>query len=154
VARGVLGLGDMKPEKPTEREANQGEGNRFAARNYNDQLREFVASGKVEPAARAAESYVEHRPEAAARAERKARPASIAPATDPLQATRSDRDWDHIDEGVQSHWRALGNFRPRRGPHTHITLDEMLDKSRTVVERVRPILNRAVGKLRSRFARK
>jgi len=104
----------MKPEKPTERDVNQGEGNRVAALHYNDQLREFVAAGKVEPAARAAESFVEHRPEEAARAEHKA----------------------------------------KRGPHTHITLDEMMAKSRTVVERVRPILNRAVGKLRSRFGRK
>ncbi len=114
MARGVLGLRVMKPEKPTERDANQGEGNRFAARHYNDQLREFVAASQVEPAARAAKSYVEHRPEDAARAERKA----------------------------------------RRGPQTHITLDEMVAKGRTVVERVRPILDRAVGKLRARFGRK
>ena len=32
----------MKPEKPTERDVNQGEGNRVAALHYNDQLREFV----------------------------------------------------------------------------------------------------------------
>jgi len=43
--------------------------------------------------------------------------------------------------------------RPGRGPHTHVTLDEMVAKSRTVVERVRPIVDRAVGKLRARFAR-
>jgi hypothetical protein len=104
----------MNPEKPTERDANQGEGNRVAARRYNDQLHEFVAGGKVEPAARAAESYVEQRPEEAARAERKA----------------------------------------KRGPHTHVTLDEMVAKSRTVVERVRPLVDRAVGKLRARFGRK
>jgi len=107
-------MSSMKPEKPTERDANHGEGNPIAARHYNDHLREFVAGGKVEPAARAAESYVERKPEEAARAERKA----------------------------------------KRGPHTHVTLDEMVAKGRTVVERVRPIVDRAVGKLRARFGRK
>ena len=104
----------MKPEKPTERDANQGEGNRVAARHYNERLREFVASGRVEPAARAAESYVERWPADAARAERRA----------------------------------------RRGPHTHVTLDEMVAKSRPIVERVRPIFDRVVGRLRARFHRK
>jgi len=102
----------MKPEKPTHQDANEGEGNRIAARHYNQQLRDFVAGGKVDPAAHAAETYVRDNPEEAARAERKA----------------------------------------RRGPHaTGITLDEMVARSRTVVDRVRPIVERTLGRLRARF---
>ncbi len=63
---------DMKPDKP-QQDPNQGEGDRIAAHHYNEQLRDFVAGGKVEPAARTAESYVERQPEDAARAERKAK---------------------------------------------------------------------------------
>jgi hypothetical protein len=105
----------MKPEKPTQHDANEGEGNRTSARHYNQQLHDFVVSGKVEPAAHEAEAYVRQQPDDAARAERKA----------------------------------------RRGPHsTRITLDEMVATSRSVVDRVRPIVERAVGRLRARFGRK
>jgi len=105
----------MKPEKPTHHDANEGEGNRTSARHYNQQLREFVAGGKVEPAAHAAEAYVRQKPEEAARAEQKA----------------------------------------QRGPHpTRVSLDEMVAKSRTVVDRVRPVVERALGRLRARLGRK
>lgn len=104
----------MNPDKPTQRDANQGEGDRVSARHYNEKLREFVAGGKVEPAAREAGAYVEQKPEDAARAERKA----------------------------------------KRGPKTHVSIDEMFAKSRGVVERVRPIVSRAIGRLRARFDRK
>lgn len=104
----------MNPDKPTQRDANQGEGDRVSARHYNEKLREFVAGGKVEPAAREAEAYVEHKPEDAARAERKA----------------------------------------KHGPKTHVSIEEMFAKSRSVVERVRPIVNRAIGRLRARLSRK
>lgn len=105
----------MKPEKPTQRDANQGEGDPASARHYNQQLREFIAGGKVDPAAHDAEAYVVNQPEEAARAERRA----------------------------------------RRGPQgTRISLDEMVAKSRTVVDRVRSIVDRALGRLRARFGRK
>jgi len=54
-----------------------------------------------------------------------ARPPGIAPATDRQQATRSDMNWDAIDQAVLAHWRALGAFRARhvaiaRGVHTRL----------------------------------
>jgi len=105
----------MKPENPTHRDPNQGEGDRISARRYNDEVREFVADGKVEPAAREAQAYVRFKPEEAAKAERVA----------------------------------------RRGPtSTRISLDQLIAKGRTVVDRVRPIVDRAVDRLRARFSRK
>lgn len=52
---------------------NQGEGDRRSARHYNRNLREFIAQGKVDDAARQAASYVEAEPEDARRAEAAAR---------------------------------------------------------------------------------
>ncbi|HWU89877.1 MAG TPA: alpha-amylase family glycosyl hydrolase, partial [Kofleriaceae bacterium] len=54
-----------------------------------------------------------------------ARPPGFAPATDPQQATRSDMNWDAIDQAVLAHWRALGAFRARhvaiaRGVHARL----------------------------------
>lgn len=40
-------------------DANEGEGNRTAARHYDEAQRKFAQSGKVEPAARAAEKALE-----------------------------------------------------------------------------------------------
>jgi hypothetical protein len=100
----------MKSDNPTSRDVNQGEGDRRAARHYDSNVREFIAGGKVEPAARDAEAFVAQHPEEAARAERKA----------------------------------------RRGPGTtRVSLDELVAKGRTLVERVRPIVDRAIGKLRA-----
>lgn len=105
----------MKPENTPPRDPNQGEGDKDAARHYNEQLRAFVEGGKVQPAARDAEAFVEQQPLEAERAERKA----------------------------------------KRGPMaTRISMDEVLAKGRTVVERIRPVVERAVDKLRARFARK
>jgi len=105
----------MNPDKPVTRDPNQGEGDRVASRHYNQQLREFVDAGNVDPAARSAELYVELKPEEAARAERKA----------------------------------------KRGPKSaRVSIDELMAKGRTVVDRVRPIVERAVGKLRARLAKK
>ena len=105
----------MKPENTPQHDANQGEGDKVAARHYNEQLREFVEGGKVQPAARAAEKFVEQEPVAAARAERKA----------------------------------------QRGPAaTRLSLDDLMAKGKTVVDRVRPFVERAIGKLRARMARK
>lgn len=59
--------------KPTNSDRNQGEGDRKSARRYNRKLREFISQGKVDPAAREAEAYVEHAPGDAERAERAAK---------------------------------------------------------------------------------
>lgn len=104
----------MKSDDSTPRDPNQGEGDRIAARRYSQRLRDFVAGGKVEPAARAAEDYVERMPEDAARAERKA----------------------------------------RLGPHTRVSVDELVAKGRTVYERVRPVVVRMIGRIRARLARR
>jgi hypothetical protein len=104
----------MKPDKPMQPDPNQGEGDRISARHYNQQLRDFVATGKVDPAAHEAEAYVLREPQEAARAERVA----------------------------------------KRGPHAGISLDEMIAKGHTVFERVRPVVDRAVSRLRARFSRK
>lgn len=103
----------MKPQNP---DANQGEGDKASARRYNRRVREFVAEGKVDEAAHEAEQYVEHEPDDAARAERKA----------------------------------------KRGPQhgTRVTADELIAKGLTVFDRVRPVVVRAIGKLRSRLSRK
>jgi hypothetical protein len=55
------------------KDPNQGEGDRASARRYDNHVEEFVSEGKVEPAARDAEEYVEREPKDAARAERTAR---------------------------------------------------------------------------------
>jgi hypothetical protein len=108
-------LTGMKPENPTQRDPNQGEGDRVSARRYNEQVHDFVEQGRVEPQARDAETYVTRDPDDAARAERKA----------------------------------------KRGPRsTRVSLDELIEMGRTMVDRARPYVDRAVARLRSRFARK
>ena len=43
----------------------------------------------------------------------------------------------------------------KRGPHgTRVSIDELVAKGQTVVERVRPMVSRVVGNLRARFGRK
>lgn len=44
---------------PNDTPRNEGEGNRAAAKQYNDAQRKFVESGKVEPAAKDAEHALE-----------------------------------------------------------------------------------------------
>jgi hypothetical protein len=42
-----------------------------------------------------------------------------------------------------------------RGPHhTKVSLDELVDMGRTVADRLRPYVERGVGRLRARFHRK
>lgn len=55
------------------REPNQGEGDRASARRYDQHVEEYVAEGKVDPAAKTAESYVEAHPDDARAAERDAK---------------------------------------------------------------------------------
>jgi hypothetical protein len=110
----------MKPEDPTQRDSNQGEGDRRSAHHYNEKLREFVDRGQVAPAAHDAKAYVERAPDDAARAERKAKRGPAA----------------------------------ARSAHLWPTLDQLVGKARTYVDRARPIVVRALGKLRARYARK
>jgi hypothetical protein len=50
---------------------------------------------------------------------------------------------------------ARAERKARRGPHpTKVSLDELVDMGRTVVDRVRPYVERGVGRLRARFHRK
>jgi alpha-amylase len=41
------------------------------------------------------------------------RPPGPAASSDPHQATRSDMNWEAIDQAVLAHWRTLGTFRAR-----------------------------------------
>ena len=56
-----------------QKDPNQGEGDRASARRYDDHVRDFVAEGKVDPAAREASTYVEREPDDAAKAEERAK---------------------------------------------------------------------------------
>ncbi|MBA2541804.1 MAG: hypothetical protein H0V17_19325 [Deltaproteobacteria bacterium] len=57
------------PHKSHKAGTNEGEGNRTAARSYNDGLQSFIASDKVEPAAQEAKQFVDHNPTQAERDE-------------------------------------------------------------------------------------
>ena len=83
LARVVLLALRMTPKDP-----NQGEGDRASARRYDDHVRDFVADGKVEPAANEARAYVEREAEDAAKAEAEARrgPAGRRTSVDQLVA--------------------------------------------------------------------
>ncbi|MEJ7601699.1 MAG: hypothetical protein WKG01_27605 [Kofleriaceae bacterium] len=103
----------MKPHKPGHggQDPNQGEGDRIAAGHYNREVREFVADGKVEEAARDAKDFVEREPAEAQRAERAA----------------------------------------QRGPSaSRLSVDDLVAKARSVVDRVKP----ALQSIRSRLSRK
>ena len=108
----------MKPQHPSNGlrpDQNQGEGDKLSARRYNRDVREFVASGKVDEAAHDARLYVERNPEEAEEAEARAKRG------------------------------------PRRGPR--VSVDELVAKGRTVVDRVRPLVDRVTSKVRSRLGR-
>lgn len=100
------------------KDPNQGEGDRASARRYDNRAREFVAEGKVDPAAREAEAYVERDPEGAAKAEADA----------------------------------------KRGPSSAgshgASVDQIVQKGKSLLERARPMVERAVGSLRARLHRK
>jgi alpha-amylase len=54
-----------------------------------------------------------------------ARPPGPVPKSDPQQATRSDMNWDRVDQRLLAHWRKLGTFRQRhvalaRGVHRQL----------------------------------
>jgi hypothetical protein len=101
----------MNPDKPIPGDKNQGEGNRSAARRYNENLREFMNGGAVEPAARDAEAYVERKPDEAARAEREAKRGpnpSQALADEMLGKVRTMTD--RVRHGVE---KIIGKLRAR-----------------------------------------
>ena len=52
---------------------NQGEGDKISARRYNSDLRDYIATGNVDEAARKARDFVDTQPDLAAQAERKAK---------------------------------------------------------------------------------
>lgn len=119
MARRMLCCPGMKPDDPTQPTtsvgANQGEGDKVSARQYNRQVREFVAEGKVDDAARAAAEFVDKNPSEAERAEHRAR---------------------------------KGPGRPR------LSVDDLVAKGRSAIERVRPMVERVVDKVRARIDRK
>lgn len=108
----MLLLGGMKPDK----DPNQGEGNKVAARHYNREVREFIADGKVDEAAREAADYVEAEPTDAQRAEQRA----------------------------------------RKGPKSSakVSVEALVAKGRTVIDRVRPMVDRVVDRVRTSLNRK
>ena len=93
----------MKPEKPTQ-DGTQGEGDRLSSRHYGRYVREFVAGGKVDPAAHETEAYTERRPEDVERA-----------------ADRSPQG-------------------------TRVSLDELVAKGHTVLDRVQALIHRVTGR--------
>ena len=97
----------------TDKDPNQGEGDKVSARHYNSEVREFIAEGKVDEAAREAAHYVDAEPREAKAAESKA----------------------------------------RKGPSSKVSVDEILAKGRTVIDRVRPLVESVVDRVRSRFNR-
>lgn len=102
----MLPLEGMKLDKTTQ-DQNQGEGDRISGRRYGRHVREFVAGGQVEPAARDAEHYVERAPDDAARAEAAA----------------------------------------RRGPKpTRVSLDELVAKGHTMIDRMEALVRRIAGR--------
>lgn len=104
----------MRPRN-TSQDPNQGEGDKASARQYNNDLREFVSEGRVDEAAQDARRYVER---------------------DPADAERAEA-------------------RAKRGPRGKgVSVDELIAKGKSVVDRVRPYVERASQKLRSRFGRK
>jgi hypothetical protein len=42
----------------------------------------------------------------------------------------------------------------KRGPGRHLSVDDLVSKGQSVVDRVRPMVDRAIGKLRARLGRK
>lgn len=113
VAREVLVCVGMKPHDEN-KDPNQGEGDRISARRYNEDVRGFVAEGKVDPAAREAAQFVEAEPAEAKAAE----------------------------------------ARAKRGPHgTRVSVDELVAKGKTVIDRVRPIVERVVERVKSKFSK-
>lgn len=57
---------------------NQGEGDKVSAQKYNKDVRDYIAEGKVDEAAKKARDFVDTQPDLAARAERKAKAGPVS----------------------------------------------------------------------------
>jgi hypothetical protein len=114
VARRMLVLRSMKPQQPTPRDPNQGEGDRTSARRYNKDARDFVAEGKVPKAASEARDFVDAHPVEAARAERTA----------------------------------------KRGPSSSVTVDLLIARGQTILDRVKHAAARVRARIEARRAAK
>src|SRR5689334_578957 len=97
-----------------DKDPNQGEGDRISARRYDNNVREFVAEGRVPDAAKDARDYVDRDPDGAAKAEATA----------------------------------------KHGPGRWASVDELVAKGHSVIDRIKPAVERAVGNLRARFGKK
>lgn len=66
-------------------------------------------------------------------------------------AAQDARDYVERDPGDA----AKAEAKAKRGPFgTRVSVDELVAKGHTVVDRVRPVVERVVGNLRNRFGRK
>ncbi len=67
-------------------------------------------------------------------------------------AARDAKDYVEREPGAA----ARAEARARRGPHggrsTRATVDELIAKGRTVIDRIRPLFDRIAARLRRRFA--
>lgn len=98
-----------------DKDGTKGEGDRASARRYDQNVREFIAEGRVPDAASKAREYLDRDPEGAQKSEQRA----------------------------------------KRGPHGRfVSLDQIVAKGQSVIGRVRPMVERAVGRARARFTRK
>jgi hypothetical protein len=79
-------------------DGNQGEGDKVSARKYDNNLRDFISTGKVDKAASDAREYLDRDPEGAARAERKAKRGTVRPIDEIVAMGRSFLD--RVKRGV------------------------------------------------------
>lgn len=49
---------------------------------------------------------------------------------------------------------AAAESKAKRGPAARVSVDELVAKGHSLIERVRPVVERTVGKLRERFGKK
>lgn len=98
-----------------DKDPNQGEGDRISARRYDNNVREFIAEGKVPDAAKDARDYVDRDPEGATKAEATAK------------------------RGPTGRWASV---------------DDIVAKGQSVLDRIKPAVERAVSNLRARFGKK
>lgn len=67
------------------------------------------------------------------------------------RAAQDARDYVERDPGDA----AKAEARAKKGPFgTRVSVDELVAKGRTVIDRARPVVERVVGNLRERFGRK
>jgi len=65
----------------------------------------------------------------------------------------SARRYDYVEREPEDAVKA--EERAKRGPSgTRVSVDELVAKGHNVIERIRPVVDRMVGNIRSRFGRK